>query len=112
MRELASGATLRDIQSYVLEMEKERGFAGQSIRDKCLLLTEEVGELCKAVRKSEGMLFDESSQHGTVSEELADLLIYLCAIANRAGVDMEDAFRAKERLNESRRWTGRRDGSG
>ena len=106
MKQLVANATLRALQSYVAEMEKERGFDGQSVRDKCLLLGEEVGELFKAVRIHEGLSVDVMSKCGTVSEELADLLIYLCAIANRSGVELEEAVRAKERQNESRRWTG------
>jgi hypothetical protein len=31
-------------------------------------------------------------------------LIYLCAIANRYGIDLESAFRSTEALNESRGW--------
>jgi NTP pyrophosphatase (non-canonical NTP hydrolase) len=35
---------------------------------------------------------------------LADCLIYLCAIANRYGIDLEAAFRAKEAKNRERTW--------
>ena len=78
--------------------------AYQSVRDKCLLLGEEIGELFKAVRKVEGLKIDISSQFGTVSEELADVFIYLCAIANRYGIDLETAFREKEKINHQRSW--------
>jgi NTP pyrophosphatase (non-canonical NTP hydrolase) len=35
---------------------------------------------------------------------LADVLIYVCAIANRLGVNLEEALRRKEALNETRAW--------
>lgn len=104
MRDLADHPTLGDVQTYVAALELERGFARQTARDKCLLLGEEVGELFKAVRKAEGLLIDPSSSVGSVSEELADLLIYLCAIANRYRIDLESALRDKERLNARRTW--------
>jgi NTP pyrophosphatase (non-canonical NTP hydrolase) len=104
MPRLCDRPTLADIQIYVTALENERGFTAQSTRDKCLLLGEEVGELFKAVRKAEGLKVDLASRFGTVSEELADILIYLCAIANRYGVDLETAFREKEAVNNQRVW--------
>ena len=44
---------------------------------------------------------------GGVADELADVLIFLCSIANRYDVDLEAAFRDKEVLNKSRTWTAR-----
>ena len=96
--------TLANFQAYVAKLETERGFADQSVRDKCLLLGEEIGELFKSVRKTEGLKIDVSSQFGTVSEELADVFIYICAIANRYGIDLEAAFREKEAINHQRSW--------
>lgn len=37
-------------------------------------------------------------------DELADLIIYLCAIANRYEIDLEQAFREKEEINKERTW--------
>lgn len=96
--------TLSDFQQYVSELETERGFSHQSILDKCLLLGEEVGELFKAVRKSEGLAVDANSSFTEVGDELADIFIYLCAIANRKGIDLEKAFREKEEKNKRRTW--------
>jgi len=97
--------TLSDLQCYVTELEAERGFSDQSARDKCLLLGEELGELFRAVRRAEGLKVDPTSRAADVADELADCLIYLCAIANRYGVDLEAAFRAKEAKNRERTWT-------
>ena len=104
MRPLPSAVALNEVQRYVAEMEKERGFADRSVVDQCLLLGEEVGELFKAVRKHENLAIDATSIVGTVDEELADVLIFLCAIANRYGISLEEALRRKETHNESRTW--------
>lgn len=95
---------LRDFQKYVAELEKERGFAQQTAIDKCLLLGEEVGELFKAVRKSEGLSIDSRSNFTDIGDELTDIFIYLCALANRKNIDLEAAFRLKEEKNKNRTW--------
>jgi NTP pyrophosphatase (non-canonical NTP hydrolase) len=104
MPELKNQPTLSDYQSYVRQLEKERGFSEQSTIDKCLLLGEEMGELFKAIRKTEGLAMDSNSRVTEVGDELTDIFIYLCAIANRKNIDLEKAFRAKEEINKKRTW--------
>lgn len=104
MPELKNQPILSDYQSYVNQLEKERGFSNQSTIDKCLLLGEEVGELFKAIRKTEGLAMDSNSNVSDVGDELTDIFIYLCAIANRKNIDLEEAFRAKEEVNKKRTW--------
>ena len=67
-------------------------------------VSEEVGELFKAVRKSEGLLVDSNSTFTEIGDELVDIFIYLCAIANRKGIRLEEAFRVKEEKNKNRTW--------
>ncbi|MFH1534984.1 MAG: MazG nucleotide pyrophosphohydrolase domain-containing protein [Patescibacteria group bacterium] len=95
---------MSDFQKYVSKMEDERGFSDESTIQKCLLLGEEVGELFKAVRKSENIKIDRNSDIGTIENELADVLIYLLVIANRYNIDLEKAFRDKEEINKNRNW--------
>jgi NTP pyrophosphatase (non-canonical NTP hydrolase) len=97
-------SNLKAIQEYVKELEVERGFEHQTVIEKCLLLGEEVGELFKAIRKSEKIKIDNNSQQHEVANELADILIYISAIANRYDIDLEKAFREKEKINEKRIW--------
>lgn len=105
MRPLDQGQPLHVIQTYVTEMEIERGFADRDVLSQCLQLGEEVGELFKAVRKQQAHLsVDPTSRVGDIEEELADILIYLCSIANRSNVDLDEALRKKEARNEQRRW--------
>jgi NTP pyrophosphatase (non-canonical NTP hydrolase) len=108
MPELRKKPTLTDFQRYVAELEQERGFSEQGVLKKCLLLGEEIGELFKSIRKREGISIDLGSKASTVDEELADVLIMLCSIANRLGVDLEEAFRCKEEINKGRTWTKER----
>ncbi|GAA1464577.1 hypothetical protein NE857_09010 [Nocardiopsis exhalans] len=96
--------TLTEIQDYVAEMEVERGFSDSTLLEQTLKLAEEIGEVCKAVRKQAALSVDPTSTVGGLGEELADVLIYLAAIANRSGIDLSQALRDKEAVNENRTW--------
>jgi NTP pyrophosphatase (non-canonical NTP hydrolase) len=104
MPNLRKKPTLKDIQEYVIKLEKERGFTRDSVLKECLMLGEEVGELFKSVRKAEKIKVDHNSKFGLVDEELADIVIFICSIANRFKIDLEEAFRKKERINKKRIW--------
>jgi NTP pyrophosphatase (non-canonical NTP hydrolase) len=95
---------LAAFQTYVRQLEHERGFEAQSPIEKCLLLGEEVGELFKSVRKAQGLATDTRTDVSPVAEELADVFILLLSVANRHDVDLEQAFRAKEAKNHARNW--------
>ncbi len=101
---LPQNPTLANFQQYVKDLEEARGFSEQTILQKCLMLGEEVGELFKAIRKTEGVTVDANSKFGTITEELADCLIFLCSIANKYGIDLEKSFRDKEEINKKRVW--------
>ncbi|MBI9054876.1 MAG: hypothetical protein JEY96_13715 [Bacteroidales bacterium] len=103
---LKENPTLKDFQEYVQKLEKERGFEKQDVLQKSLLLGEEIGELFKAIRKMEAISIDkQNSKITTVEEELADILIYVCSIANRYKINLEKAFREKEEINKTRVWS-------
>jgi NTP pyrophosphatase (non-canonical NTP hydrolase) len=104
MEPLSPGASLPGIQDYVAKMEAERGLDKQDLPSQCLKLGEEVGELYRAVRKLQGHPQDPSGRTADVGDEAADALILLMSIANRCGINLADAFRAKESRNESRVW--------
>lgn len=103
-KDLPARATLGQLQRYIESEAKRRGFGDQTALQKCLILGEEVGELFKAIRKEEKMPIGEHSKVGTVSEELADVLMYVCTIASFYGVDLEKAFRAKDKVHSRRVW--------
>lgn len=49
--DLKEGNTLGEVQEYIRKVIEIRGFSNQSIEQAMLLLTEEIGELAKAIRK-------------------------------------------------------------
>ena len=46
----------------------------------------------------------EALRRGEMAEEIVDVFNYLCAIANRLDIDLEQAFRDKNARNQTRRW--------
>jgi NTP pyrophosphatase (non-canonical NTP hydrolase) len=92
-------------QRYVHELEALHGWLDASASRNCFLMGEEVGELFAAVRRLERT---DAAAHpelvAQVGEEIVDVLNYLLAIANRHGIDVEAAFRAKNAVNQGRTW--------
>lgn len=105
MADLGAHPSLPELQHYMDEICKERGWTKDSYAEKFLLFTEEVGELAKAIRKTQGLYQEQAKQkHLELEEEFADVLSYLLDLANYFQVDLEAAFREKERINATRTW--------
>lgn len=103
--ELKNNPTLSDYQNYIRQMKQERGFNTTDKFYECCLLAEECGELISAVRKnSKSGSIGSGSVAGNIAEELADVFIYVCSLANMHNIDLEQAFRAKEEKNKQRTW--------
>lgn len=107
---LKEGASMAAFQRYVHELEAMHGWLDVDLVHNCFLLGEEIGELFKAVRRVEKLFSQQGEQGvgpaatGEVAEEIVDCLNYLLAIANRLDIDVESAFREKNRKNQSRSW--------
>jgi NTP pyrophosphatase (non-canonical NTP hydrolase) len=105
MAHLPPNPTLRNLQDYLALVCQERGWTKDSPTEKFVLFIEEVGELAKAIRKKAGLYEEQAKEHSfALEEEFADVLGYLLDLANCFEVDLEQSFRAKEKINESRTW--------
>lgn len=114
MRLPSSDLRLREIQSYVAEMVRQKGFARESLRDVLLLLLEETGELARTVRERSGLKSRTRTKgtEGQLGAELADCFIYIVDLANLADVDFEATVRRKLASDARRRWRSSPDLSG
>lgn len=93
---------LATLQVYYRRACEERGYSVESARDCLLLLTEEVGELARAVRKSAGLAREGGYGDESVAHEIADVALYLLHLANVTGVELARALTNKEAVNASR----------
>lgn len=104
---ICKSSDLVDIQKYINDVLELRGFNSQSAQDKMLLLTEEIGELAKAVRKSATSMpidYEKMQNYDTVESEVADVFIVLLSLCNVLKIDIYEAFIAKEKENTERAW--------
>jgi len=95
---------IKELQAYIWQMNIDRGFSGDSAEQKMLMLTEEVGELAKAIRQHIGMGFSETTTKNEAAEELADVLIVALGLASTLQIDVFDAIVQKEAKNAKRTW--------
>lgn len=107
---LPENPTMADYQKFVHGLEAFHGWLDVDLVHNIFLMVEEVGELTKGIRRyekifSEGGGPDDAAVKENISEEIVDVLNYLLAIANRVGVDVEEAFRAKNAKNLERTWS-------
>lgn len=98
--------TVAQLQQYVEDMVNVRGFADETPQDCLLLLTEELGELAKEVRKAYTHIKNDTSKNNTdnLKGELGDVFMMLIALRRTLDIDLVDAFREKELINCDRIW--------
>ena len=99
--------TLKELQKYIKKTCEENGWDRASLIEKYLLLSEEIGELAKAIREKEELYSEIKKEKAlkSIGEELADILSYILDIANQCGIDLEKSFWEKEKINKKRKWS-------
>ena len=99
---LTEQSSLKEVQNYVNQVNEIRGFNSQEITKTMLLLTEEIGELAKAIRKeATDMSIDINKQYNydTIESEVSDVFYVLSCVCNKLDIDIFSALKAKEIKN-------------
>lgn len=86
---------------YLQEYIKSKDYKPELVKDYFLKLSEEVGELSKAIRK-DSLYSRTNNIKGTVDEELWDVVYYALAIANCYDIDLEKVIQIKEEINNKK----------
>ena len=96
-----------DMQKYIKEVLELRieDYPQQTAQDTLMLLTEEVGELAKAIRKSATSITIDRSKLEHYDTVENDVLIVLLSLCNILGIDLYRAFLEKEKINIKREWS-------
>jgi len=91
---------------YLQEYIKSKDHHPELVKDYFLKLSEETGELSRAIRKN--MRPTEPDQiKETIEEEIWDVIYYALAIANCYDIDVEKVIPVKENLNNVKYNTGK-----
>lgn len=96
------GAGISGLQEYYRRISARRNWDGETPKDILLLITEEVGELARAIRKSEGLHRHHDYEDSKIASELADVQLYLVHLASALNIDLSEAVTAKESINAER----------
>ena len=108
-KNLKNDISLMQVQEYIKKVIELRGFSEQNIEKTMLLLTEEIGELAKAIRKEKTTISIDKAKienYDTIESEVADVFIILCTICNNLNIDLFSALKDKEKTNIERKWNG------
>lgn len=91
---MVGNTTVKYLQEYIRAKDHQPDLK----KDYFLKLSEEVGELGKAIRKN--LVRPEGGPvKGTIDEEVWDVIYYAVALANCYGIDLEKTITEKEELN-------------
>ncbi|MCI8277780.1 MAG: nucleotide pyrophosphohydrolase [Clostridia bacterium] len=98
--------SLKDLQDYAKKMIQVRGFDEETPQDVMLLLTEEIGELAKEIRKASTNIKCDVAKNNesNLANEIADVFNYVLAMCKVYDLDLLEVFKAKERTNMKRKW--------
>jgi len=86
--------TLREAQNTVDSWIRTVGVRYFSPLTNMAILAEEVGEVARIMARRYGDQSFKPGERDCLSDELADVLWVLVALANQTGVDLAEAFRA------------------
>jgi NTP pyrophosphatase (non-canonical NTP hydrolase) len=99
--------TIKELQEHAKELAQR--LPEITLEQRALFLVTEVGEAAREVLKLSGAYSAHKNEHiETIKErlgmELYDVIWNICDLANRAGIDLEQAFATKIEINKHRTW--------
>lgn len=102
---LSNKSSVEDVQKYIKDMIEVRHFRTSLIERMCLL-TEEVGELAKEVRKADKNLYvdPDKKYNSSLENEITDVFICLMGMCEMLDIDIVQALKNKEEINFKRKW--------
>ena len=104
LNKLNKESSVKDIQKYIKDMIQVRGFKNSLLETMCLL-TEEIGELAKEVRKTTKMTLDSNKQYNSnLENEITDVFICLMGMCELLDMDIVQWLKNKEEINFKREW--------
>lgn len=99
-QQLDLGSINQDIKQFVSDRDWDQF---HSVKNLVMALTVEAGELQEIFQwmseDKSNKVAEDPETHSKVSDELADVFVYLLRVANKTGVDLETAVKNKMKKN-------------
>ena len=103
---------INDIQEEI-RIWHARNFPGSTLPLAALVLSEETGEVSRAVTKMiQGIRGTKEEWEVELKKELGDVIIAALSLANHAGLNIEDVILSRWSDISSRDWTSDKIGQG
>lgn len=105
LESLSKESTVEELQKYIKDMIEVRNFR-TSLVERMVLLTEEIGELAKEVRKTDNNLLVDVNKNynSSLENEITDVFICLMGMYEQLDIDLVQALKNKEEINFKRKW--------
>lgn len=105
LENLSKKSSVEDLQQYIKDMFEVRGFR-TSLLERMCLLTEEMGELAKEVRKTDNNLMIDVNKNynSNLENEITDVFICLMGMCELLDMDIVQGLKNKEKINFKREW--------
>ncbi len=105
LESLSKETTVEELQKYIKDMIEVRNFR-TSLVERMVLLTEEIGELAKEVRKTDNNLLVDVNKNynSSLENEITDVFICLMGMYEQLDIDLVQALKNKEEINFKRKW--------
>ena len=102
---LSNKSSVEEVQKYIKDMFELRGFRTNLLESMCIL-TEEVGELAKEVRKTDNNIGIDINKNynSSLENEITDVFICLMGMCELLDMDIIDGLKNKEEINFKREW--------
>lgn len=102
---LSKKSSVEELQKYIKDMIETRKFR-TSLLERMILLTEEIGELAKEIRKMDNNLLVDAHKDysSSLENEMVDVFICLMGMYELLDIDLVQALKNKEELNFKREW--------
>ncbi len=102
---LSKKSSVEDLQKYIKDMIEVRHFRTSLVERMCLL-TEEIGELAKEVRKTDKNLYidPDKNYNSSLENEITDVFICLMGMCEMLDMDIVQGLKNKEEINFKRRF--------
>jgi hypothetical protein len=101
---LSQGASLLQIQDYVAKWKPSETWTSRTCPHSASNSEKKSASCTGPSANCKDTPKDPGGRIADIGDEAVDTLILLMSIVNRCGINLEDAFRAKEARNESRVW--------